>query len=856
MKPRSHKIRRVVQTVCSMVWAIEEQALGAIVEVLELRAAGQAFTPQEIQSRIAAKAALRAGPLTDSIDDDDDDDDGPTRAGSVAILPLMGVLAPRLNFFQQISGGTSTQEFSGWFREALADPDISAIVLAVDSPGGDAKGNEELAQQIRGARGTKPIVSVVNGLAASAAYYIASAADTIVASPSSELGSIGTFMIHREDSRADAVAGRTYTVVKAGDHKAAGNAVEPLTASARAVLQERIDDFNALFVGAVAQNRGVSPDFVQKNFGQGKLMIAQKAIAAGLADRIGSLETVVAELQKATPAPPRRAAAGVTLTSQKESVVNPEIVSALVALSLVQATASPAEITSALAQFYGPLGQSVPTDEAQIIRELTLARRALNRPAASGIPAAEVPAAATNPPPVLSAAEQQRIRAEERARIEDLQARGSLLGIARSEIDQAVNAGTSVEQALLAWTARRGETHAPVSAGRDARVTNDAEDKFGALALEALAHRAGAARGADGRPAALSAAARDLRHRPLLAIAEQCLQMTGRRAAPGDAEEIAIAALEGDGRIIPTIRAASGGDGSYARPADFPNLLSSLMGRILDVQMEFAEPTYRNWAAQIESVPDFRPKTLIATGEFGEFPLVRDGEDFEQSTIAEEASWIAVDAYGDEWQLTPRMIANDDLSALQDAATDKVNSHEFTLNRLCVNVLLGNQVMLDGNAFFSAAHGNDRASGAAPDTTELAAMRLLFRKMTGVSGKRKLNLTLTGLLVPEDLETTTQQLLSPQVVVTPQTTTTGELFRGRVQYWVEPMLGESSAAMYYGFADTRLARAVVYCFQRGFEGMKSRNYFNPKNNCRVFQFEGRFAAAPRNPRGVVRNAGQ
>lgn len=853
MKRRNHKIRRVVETVCSMVWAIEEQALNAIVEVLQLRAEGYAFTEDEVQSRILAKHRLKAGPLTDSIDDDDDDDDGPTRAGSVAILPLTGILAPRLNYFQQISGGTSTQEFAGWFKEALADDKVTSIVLLVDSPGGDAKGNEELAQLIRESRGQKPIIAVVDGLAASAAYYIASAADKIVVSPSSEVGSIGTYMIHGESSRADANAGRQYTVIKAGENKAIGNSVEPLTSGAKSVLQERIDDFNALFVNAVAKNRGVNADFVQKNFGQGKVMIAAKAIEAGLADRIGNLETVVAELQKAGPPP--RGGSGLPLTSQKETVVNPEIVAALVALSLVAVGAVATDVTAALSKFYGDLGQAVPTDEKQIVRELKMAAYvAGQKTPAPPLAHGNTPAA---PPPntAASLAERQEIAKQERARIEDLRARAELLRVDAQDLQAAIDNGTPVAEALVAWTAAKAAAQPPVSTGRDARVTADGEDRFAIAALEALAHRAGAHRQADGTPAPLRPEARDLRHKSLLQIAEQCLRATGRRQGFGDDDELACAALEGDGRRITIIRAASGGDGAYARPADFPNLLSSLMGRMLDVQMDFAEPTYRNWAAQIDSVPDFRPKTLIATGEFGEFPLVRDGEDFEQSSIAEEASWIAVDSYGDEWQLTPRMIVSDDLSALQEAAQDKVTAHEYTLNRLCVNVLTGNPTMLDGNALFSSAHGNDRSSGAAPSTTELAAMRLLMRKMTGVSAKRKINLTLTGLLVPEDLETTTQQLLSSNVVIVPTATTSGELFRGKVQYWVEPMLGEASATIYYGFADKSKARAIVYTHMKGFEGMKSRNYFNPKNNCRVFQFEGRFAAAARNPRGAVRNNG-
>ncbi len=386
----------------------------------------------------------------------------------------------------------------------------------------------------------------------------------------------------------------------------------------------------------------------------------------------------------------------------------------------------------------------------------------------------------------------------------------------------------------------------PLNSFPHVRVGRSHDDKFAAAAVESLLHRSGFA---EGEP---SQAARELRFVKLSELAERSLAAAGVQTAGMAPEDIARDALKGDGSEM----YVSAGSGSSMRPGDFPNLLSNLAGKILEPIPEYAGATYREWATPIPSVPDFKPKTLIATGEFGEFPIVPDGADFEDGrTPAEEVSFIQVAQYGDEGKLTPTMIAGDDLDAFTEMFTDKQAAHELTLNRLCVDILVGNPILLDGNAFFSAAHGNDRTLGGQPSQSELAAMRTLLRKQTGASDLRKLNHQLAHLLVPEDLETVTEQLLADLQVV-PVTDGNVNTFRRRVTFSVELMLGETSAVRYFGFATPKLGRAVAYTHQRGYERMKVVGYYNPKNGCRVFQFQGRFAAAARNYRGVVRNAGQ
>lgn len=873
-RARIRKSRRLAQAVCAEIWAITEGKLAQIVELLDLRAEGLGFTPEEIRQRIAPPRLHGPGHFLE-LDGLDEEEPEYHVVDGVAILPMQGVLAPRMNWMIHYSGGTSTQQLASWFREAMNRDDVQAILFDCDSPGGSAAGNEELANLIRAARGTKPIKTVVTGQCCSAAYYTGSAADEVIASPSSEIGSIGTLWVHQESSKAHAAQGTKYSIVKAGAFKAIGNSYEPLSAEARSVMQEKVDDWNELFVNAVAANRGVKPSVVEKDFGQGKTFLAAKAMAAGLVDRVGTLQEVFDELRATKP-------------GRKEAqAVDKNVKQALVARGLIAADASDAMAQAALNAYFAGVGQAVPKDPGSIVAAL---KKKPARQEEDDVDEEEddeddepVDEEDDEDPPVdeeeedddeetqrvptsprgprsprgrgrqqrrgrgerMTAQERRRIQTAERARIQDLEARGRLLGIDQADIDRAVEQGLPVERALERWTRTQSE-RLPAVGKREIRAGESGDDKLMQGAVEALGRRAGLRQFAE-KP--VSANARDLQHKSLMRVAEACLRATGQRVL-GDDDDIAAAALRGSG--APVVMGPAAG---YNTPADFPNILSALAGKIMDEAMEFAPSTYREWAAPIASVPDFKPKTIVAAGEFGELPRVPDGDDFEDSTVAEEASWIAVDSYGDEFSVTPRMIVDDDLGMFTEKANDKVVAHEMTLNRLCVNLLTGNVLAGDGVALFDSAHGNELATGLAPSTAQLAAIRLKLRKQTGVSGKRKLSLPLSLLLIPEDLETTTEQLLIPGLQVVPTAETAAQIFRGRVKYAVEPMLGEDSAVKYYGFADPRLARAIVYTFQRGFEQMKRRMYYNPKNNSQVVQVEGRMAAAVRNWRGVVRNAG-
>lgn len=232
-------------------------------------------------------------------------DDGPLaavpavqarRAGTVAVVPVRGLISHHPTLLSLFGLGASAERLAGMVRAAVSDPDVSAVVLDIDSPGGTVGGIEEAASAIYALRGRKPTVAVANSLMASAAYWLGTAADEVVVTPSGEVGSIGVFAAHVDLSRALDQAGVRVSLVSAGRYKTEGNEFEPLSDEARAAIQARVDDYYGLFTRAVARNRGVSVETVRNGFGEGRVVGAREAVRLGMADRVATLDETLQRL--------------------------------------------------------------------------------------------------------------------------------------------------------------------------------------------------------------------------------------------------------------------------------------------------------------------------------------------------------------------------------------------------------------------------------------------------------------------------------------------------------------------------------------------------------------------------------
>lgn len=214
--------------------------------------------------------------------------------GGVALLQIDGVLAKRMNLLSRISGGTSTALIGRDFSDAMADPAVRGVVLAIDSPGGTVDGTPELGDLIFGARGTKPIIAYSDGAMASAAYWFGSAADEImISSEVVSVGSIGVVTQHVDMSAAEEKRGIKTTEIYAGKYKRLATQYAPLSAEGKAYIQGMVDHAYSVFVDHVARNRSTTAEDVLARMADGRVFSGSQAIDAGLVDSVGTLSAAI-----------------------------------------------------------------------------------------------------------------------------------------------------------------------------------------------------------------------------------------------------------------------------------------------------------------------------------------------------------------------------------------------------------------------------------------------------------------------------------------------------------------------------------------------------------------------------------
>ena len=212
----------------------------------------------------------------------------PAVAGQVVVIQILDFIDQRY--------WASCEQISAFLAQLATVPDVKAIILEIDSPGGSVYGVPELAKQIRTLRETKRVVAIANSLAASAAYWIGSACSEFWVTPGGEVGSIGVWQMHVDLSKELEALGVDVTLISAGKYKVEGNPWEPLSEEAKAFLQQRIDEYYDLFVRDVAEGRGVKVAQVKDGFGQGRVLGAKEALAEGMVDKIGTLPELLAKV--------------------------------------------------------------------------------------------------------------------------------------------------------------------------------------------------------------------------------------------------------------------------------------------------------------------------------------------------------------------------------------------------------------------------------------------------------------------------------------------------------------------------------------------------------------------------------
>lgn len=329
----------------------------------------------------------------------------------IAIVPVIGTLVARSGYLGAASGLTAYSDIAESIEAAATDPGIRAILLDVDSSGGEVGGLFDLVDHIQAIRAQcgKPIWAVADEAALSAAYAIACTADRLYLTQTGEIGSVGVVAIHVDESAADAQAGRAWSFIHAGVCKVDGNPHQPLSDSARAMLQADVDALYGKFTALVAERRRISPDAVRAT--EAAVYRGDQAVAAGLADKVGTLRVALADLGATLARPSVRSP---VLSKSKETTMSEQTGDIPVTAAALPPTEASAEIEqrlraeyaeiSAIAAQAARLGVTIDAADALAkgIRPEALRRTVLDQLAARSDATAVVAAA---PPPAAAKTE-------------------------------------------------------------------------------------------------------------------------------------------------------------------------------------------------------------------------------------------------------------------------------------------------------------------------------------------------------------------------------------------------------------------------------------------------------------------
>lgn len=271
-------------------WALDRRVLHAFEAILQRRANGVRLSKQELSEAMAA-AGQRAPR----------GEDGYTiEAGGIAVVPVRGVIAQRASLFDDIcpGRGTSAERISGTLAKLAEDPAVRAVLLDIDSPGGTVSGIPELADEIRqfGAATQRPIWAFTDGMAASAAYWLAAASDRVLASPSAQVGSIGIYSVLHDSHRASETQGVDVHVLASGVHKGTGVPGTKLTTAQLAGVQDGVDAIFELFRDDVATDRALS-DAPLAAVCDGQCWLAARGQELGLVDEVVSRNQAIRQLR-------------------------------------------------------------------------------------------------------------------------------------------------------------------------------------------------------------------------------------------------------------------------------------------------------------------------------------------------------------------------------------------------------------------------------------------------------------------------------------------------------------------------------------------------------------------------------
>ncbi|OYD80116.1 S49 family peptidase [Azospirillum brasilense] len=679
-------------------------------------------------------------------------------AGPVAVVPIGGTLVKATGGVAAESGLMSYAQIEAGFRGALTDPNTDTVLLHVDSFGGEVNGLFALADQIHGARGGKPIIALVDEAACSAAYLLAAAADRIVlGSAIAQIGSIGVIVQHVDRSRADAMAGLSFTTLAVGARKADGNPHAPLSEDARASMMARLGAVYIEFATRVASFRGLPLQTVTAT--EAAVYFGAEALQLRLADAIQAPGELLLSLQAPSNKP-------------RSSDMK------MLSLPTAPVAAYPA----------GDAPGDVSPERLAMIRSMH---------AAHNLTGAEILHLMNAPMDQLTAGVTPGRMVEATGIVA---ARGGnpieAFDIAADPVQLMRGRAQRGEQYLAQLRADEANTPHPPAVPLSDGYASSYDDP--AFKREAMATAIAARLNPRLTP---SEPGREYMSRSLVEMAAELAEARGVRVRGLSRSQVVEAAMQ---RV-----------GAYHGTGDFPALLRSAGERALMFSYE-AAPAAIKLVAKRRRARDFRPLSSLRLSEAPKLLEVGEDGEVQHGTMGEAKETYSVRTFARIFGLTRQAIINDDLGAFADWTQRMgVASAELEAD-LLVGLLNENggmgPTLDDAKSLFHADHGNLAAAGAALSVATLGAARQAMRDQTGLDGTTPINATPRYLLVGSALETVAEQVLAQ---IYAATVNDANPFAGKLALLVEPRIKGNRWRL---FADPQVCPVLEQAYLQDAEG--------------------------------------
>lgn len=856
-KEDAYRYRNIVSAVTDANWLCLPTKLEQIKGFLELKATGVDVTEEEVQGILASAAspydAFR-GEDGQRIDVD-----------GIRYISMFGVVAPRMNLMMRFSGGTSTQQLINEFKAAAKDDSVKTVLFHVDSPGGVATMVPELGDLILELRKTKRVVTVAEGMMASAALWVGTAASEVYASTSTEVGSQGAYRILMSQEAANSEAGVDYRVIRAGEFKALGNEYEKISDKVVEEYTDRVAVLNDQFISAMAENRGVTTQFVTENFGRGKVFYAEEAKQRNLIDGIKTFEEVF-EAERSKNARART----ISLPGASFMTVTAKVKAALFANDCVDSIDASDEVCTAyLRGFAKSNGLNLEdADEAAVISAIsgTQAHHVVTgKETTVGIDdkGNEYKAEVLQFDPEQHISKSQA-DAELRARNAEIKLAAKELNVPDSLVAEALTSNKSIEDIREEFQGYAADDSTPVIiVGGTAQ-----QDKVAAGFVGTILSRAGEGAELTQDEKEYSKSMADLSFVELAQVvnASNGIKRTGDKSR--DARNFLASGLSGVGQsnanVIRYGESLVAGEASYNRAGDHPDALSNIMGRMMDVAYDQAETTYETYSKKVPDLPDDRPQTFFETAVFQE--LDARGEDEKHAQLkfdSQMKAMIQVAKYGNKVALTEEMIIRDDMSLFDSQLATLQEAAIYTVDNSLRALLVSNPNMLeDSLPMFSSARGNLVTSGGPPTAGSASTMRQMHRKIKGYGSTRVMNRPPTVAFLPAEHEEAAHQvfLTNSSDAKVAQTDATINTVRGTITPVFDAMLGEYTASggdkAWYTIVPKY--KPFIYGHLRGKGGSRGyrTTWADPDTGTRYVAIDMWAGYAALNWRGCVKNPGE